>query len=327
MRLLAFLICTIFLSPLTASAAKLDDAFKAYNDFKFKRAFQIFSDLAQKGNMRALFYVAKMQAGKTYGGVSHDIVKFRENVSKAARKGDQLAQVQMAARYYFGHGPYAKNDYLAAEWYQRAIDQGKLKRSADEIGKFITGYLVRFVEVHTFLDRRVDGAFIPNSNSSKLGVHKNSDYWALYDLATAGKDGEAAFKLGILTEGNSALSIKWYTVAASRNHAEAQTALGHAYVHGRGGATINKELGAQFYALGAANGSKSAQEQLAILKRQQARKEQQRAALNTLLGIAGKLIMNAPNQGAAGGRSNTPGYRGDCPSCPLVDPLEYLWVQ
>jgi TPR repeat protein len=101
--------------------AKYVKAVKLHTSKNYKKAFNLFKNIAQKGNVRAQLHVALMYVeGK---GVEQDSEKAIEWYTLAAKQGNRDAHFKLGELYYKGTG--VEQDYTKAlHWYTESANQG-----------------------------------------------------------------------------------------------------------------------------------------------------------------------------------------------------------
>jgi TPR repeat protein len=155
--------------------------------------------------------------------------------SKAAQEGDIDAQYNLGCLYIRGEG-VAKNKAWAADWFQRAADQGDL--DADTWLLFSSGPTTDERRKEYFSRKRTPIekfriTFVVQLSDGKM--HRRT-------CSTDEKDGAfIAFDLGLNYETGTAgfpqddkQAAAWYRRASERNYADAQTKLAYLYAAGRG---------------------------------------------------------------------------------------------
>lgn len=121
-----FIISTLLGGALMAESVKgLDHAKEALANQDYSTAFTIFSELADRGNMKAQYFCAGMyELGQS---VAKDDVKALHWYEKAAEQGMRDAQQTVAFRYMQGIGTPV-DQKKAAYWY----DQSERKVSVED---------------------------------------------------------------------------------------------------------------------------------------------------------------------------------------------------
>lgn len=94
---------------------------QSFNDKSYKKAYDIFLPLAEKGNSTAQYYLGEIYTLAL--GVEQNYLEAFKLYEKSALKNDYRAQNALANMYYFGYG--VKKDYQKAiQWYTKSADQG-----------------------------------------------------------------------------------------------------------------------------------------------------------------------------------------------------------
>ncbi len=153
-------------------------------------------------------------------------------VATAAERGSDSAQVLLAVIYLHGDGGYGRNEALAANWFEKAAQQGNAY-AAQMLGDFYAEG--RGVEKNLKLaaDWREKAAKRGNTRAQvKLaqmylageGIGKNADqaeYWL--NRAAVEGDSEAQFLLGKLYHGrnNRKLAGNWLAKSAAQGYEDA----------------------------------------------------------------------------------------------------------
>lgn len=113
----------VFFTIVPCFAGTYDDGVSAFNSKDFKTAYKILSEEANKGNMRAQFWVGYMYV--TAQGVPKDYKEAAKWYRLAADQGYAPAQRNLGGFYYYGDG--VERDYKEAiKWNQLAAEQGDI---------------------------------------------------------------------------------------------------------------------------------------------------------------------------------------------------------
>lgn len=92
-----------------------------FNNKEYKKAYDLFIPLAEKGNDIAKYYMADMYFSGL--GVEQNYLKAFQLYEKAALQNNYKAQNSLGNMYYSGYG--VKKDYQKAiQWYAKAANQG-----------------------------------------------------------------------------------------------------------------------------------------------------------------------------------------------------------
>jgi len=164
-----------------------------------------------------------------------------------AAQGDSESQYRLARMYYHGEGE--RNDALAAQWYERAAEQGHVK-AQNNIGMLYEQG--RGVEQDASLAvawyrRAADqGLATAQSNLARmydrgLGVAQDGAEAAVwYRRAAEQGHAQAQYRLGRMFDKGTGVpsdldkAAKWYRRAAKQEYGPAQAAIGSMYADGRG---------------------------------------------------------------------------------------------
>ena len=124
-----FIISTLLGGALMAESVNgLDQAKTALVQQDYKTAFSIFSELADKGNMKAQYFCAGMyELGQS---VARDDAKALYWYEKAAEQGMRDAQQTVALRYMQGIGTQV-DQKKAAYWYDQSDRQVSIQEAQE----------------------------------------------------------------------------------------------------------------------------------------------------------------------------------------------------
>jgi len=164
-----------------------------------------------------------------------------------AAQGDSESQYRLARMYYHGEGE--RNDALAAQWYERAAEQGHVKaqnnigmlyeqgRGVDEDASLAVAWYRRAAD---------HGLATAQSNLARmydrgLGVAQDeAEATVWYRRAAEQGHAQAQYRLGRMFDKGTGVpsdldkAAKWYRRAAKQGYGPAQAALGSMYADGRG---------------------------------------------------------------------------------------------
>ena len=113
-----FIISTLLSGVLMAESVNgLDQAKEAFAKQDYEKAFAIYSELAEKGDMKAQYFCAGMH--EFAQGVAQDDAKALHWYEKAAEQGMRSAQQTVAFRYMQGIGTQVDQE-KAAYWYDKS---------------------------------------------------------------------------------------------------------------------------------------------------------------------------------------------------------------
>ncbi len=227
-----------------------------------------------KAVLQALFVIAISTFSSTaaVSGFDEGVASYRvgnyadafKEWSEAARHGDVDAQYNLGCLYVRGEG-VPQNRAWAADWLQRAADQGDLDAATwllfsnsvtdDRRKEFFSRRLKPTDRFRlTFVVQLSDGKIHqrPCSTDEKEGAKIEFDLGLKYETGTAGfpqDDKQAA---------------EWYRRASERNFADAQTKLAYLYAAGRGVEQSQIEA-ARLFRRAAEQGNSIAQTNLGVI--------------------------------------------------------------
>lgn len=174
----------------------------------------------------------------------HKLAHHSESALKLmAKVGDSDAQMELARRYFVGHG-LEQSYHDAFIWFRRAAEQDALQAQT------VLGFMY----------------------ANGLGTHSNEIKACLWFRRAAEQgDHDAQFRLGLCyyagfgVEQDYELALHWLTLAETQSNSNAQYLLGFMYQQGEGvNANLNDAI--VWYRKAAANGNRSAAEELAELQ-------------------------------------------------------------
>lgn len=204
-----FLLITTLFANLTFTQT-FQDGLSAYNNFDFKKAFEVLEALSLKGDAQAQFFLA--QRYKSGGIVRQDLNKAKDYFELAANQGYAPAQFNLGILYY--NGAFGKKDYFKAfEWFEKAANNN------DELAQYFMG------EIYF------------------NGLRVKQDYAkAKYYLEKAASKGNLAseFMLGNIyynglgVEKDYQQAMFWYEKAANQGDLKSQFNLALMYDEGKG---------------------------------------------------------------------------------------------
>jgi TPR repeat protein len=123
MKWLFFVVSLIFTATPNKTWASFEDGFAAAKSGNFLKAYSVFFDGAQKGDIKAQTALGLMYLG-IVDGLLADKGKAAERFRKAAEQGEREAQYQLGEMYRLGSKALKKNNSLALEWHKKAAEQG-----------------------------------------------------------------------------------------------------------------------------------------------------------------------------------------------------------
>lgn len=204
----------LFVANLSAQSDGVDAYYekgvKLFEQKNYPKAMSLFLQSANAHNVKAMVYLGYMYENGY--GVKQDKNKGIEWYSKAADRGYDIAQHNIANMYYQGNG-VERNYKRALEWFKKAAEQG-LPESQFYIGEmFENGYGV---------EKDISQAFIWYKKAAEQGLaDAQFSLGCLYDI------GE-----GVAEDKEKA--VECYKKAAEQGHSQAQNNLGCMYRYGEG---------------------------------------------------------------------------------------------
>lgn len=207
-------------------------------DKDFKKAFDLWKDLADKGNKSAQKNIGEMYFDGE--GVGKDYDKAKEYFTQSAQQGSSVGQYNLGYMYYHGYG-VQKNFEKARDFFEKASIQG------DAGSLFYMGLIY------------------DNGFGAKKDIMKALEYYtkasdlgnalAQYNIAHIYYHGEGVVKKDYKK------AIEFYTKSAEGGFHNAQLNLGYLYSEGKG---VKRDLlkAAELYKKAADQGNEKAQNNL-----------------------------------------------------------------
>ena len=242
-----------------------------YLECKLDKAFEIFRDLAEKGNAYSQFRLGSFYE---YGEeVEKSIKESFKWYKKAAENGEVNAQYKIGYCYEHGQG-VEKNLKESFKWYKKAADNGDIN------AQYMVGYCYQyglgieknFKESFKWYKKAVDNGDINALFSIAKcyeygeGVERNlKEAFKWYVKAANSNIDGAATEVGKIEINNCNYSeaIKWFKKDAEKGYADAQNRLGVRYYKGEG-VEINREDAFKYFMKAAEQGHTKAQTNVGI---------------------------------------------------------------
>jgi TPR repeat protein len=183
-------------------------AIQLFNNGDCDNAFQLFQQVAAKGDATAQYYIGRMYFNGEVTGEDVDYAKAFTWFQKAAMQGNAKAQASLGRMYFLGHG-IAQNFDKAMMWYQKAADQGN---AHGQYGLACIYYRVKFD--------------YPMAMKWYQKAAEQDNPYAQYSLACMYYYGEGSDK-------DFKQALKWFKAAADQNIPPAQYDLGVMYLKGQ----------------------------------------------------------------------------------------------
>ena len=194
---------------------KLEQAYSYYYENEYKKAYQIFKPLAEKGNSGAQFALGVMFSRGRF--VALDYQKAIEWFKKSASQGNSMSEFNLGMMYEFGYG--VEQDYLKAiEWFKKSASQG------NSMSEFSLALMYQ------------------NGHGVEQNYPKATEWFS--KSANGGNSG-AQFSLGTMYEFGYGVeqdylkAIEWYVKAAMQGHTPAQESLARIYADEQNGIGVN----------------------------------------------------------------------------------------
>ena len=203
------LVATLFLLASFPALATMEDALSDFKKGNYGAAVKELNSLGDAGDMSA-----QIMLGALYnkgGAVARDDKMAAAWFEKAANQGNAEAQYQLGNLYENSQLP--KNFEAAASWYHKAAQQGSAKAQA-RLGVFYSHGLG--------VTKNPNEAILW---SGKAALQGNAD--AQYGLGLGYMQGKSAPK-------NAQLAMGWLSKAAAQGHTEALLLMARAYQRGDG---------------------------------------------------------------------------------------------
>ncbi len=208
-----------------------NDGVRAYESRNYELAITWLKPLAEKGHVRAQYYLGWMYEGGL--GVAINLREAARWYRLAAEQGDSFSQARLGYVYEMGLG-VARDDKLAAQWYAKSAEAG------DRQGQAYLGAMYRD-------GRGVDRDFKVAEKWFAMAADQGSA-WALENLGmlyTHGGDG---------VPWDYRKAIDFFQKAADQDNADAQYNLGWAYENGLGVAK-DRQQALEWYSKAAGKGN------------------------------------------------------------------------
>lgn len=244
MYVVGICICSLF--TINAYATTIDDAVVDYQNQNYKSALNKFSQLADKGNDTAQYYLGQMYVDEQVAKPNYTLAA--QCFKKAAESGIPEAQYSMGIIYTNGDG-VTKNDSSALNWFLKAAEKDYTPAQTAIGSMYMTGKGIQknHAEAVQWLIKAADkGVAIAQFNLAieylnGLGVAQDS-LKAIQLFKKAAEQGyaEAQYNLGVMyNKGQSVVqdyhtAFQWYKKAADQGLALAQYNLGILYENGKG---------------------------------------------------------------------------------------------
>ncbi|WP_051303065.1 tetratricopeptide repeat protein [Psychromonas aquimarina] len=204
------------------ASAKFTQGYEASQAGDYKRAIELWTPLAEKGDAAAQYTLGWMyESGK---GVPKNAQQAVYWYTKAAEQGDVASQYVLATMYEKGT-EIPENQHKAVSWFLKAANQG------DAVSQFKLG-----VHFQT-------GSGVQQSDKESLmWFHKAAEQGHITAQINLGK----VYQSGKGTTQDYQLAIQWYETAATQGNALAQYHLAFMYEYGRG-APLNYQQAKSLY--------------------------------------------------------------------------------
>lgn len=250
-----FLLITTLFANLTFTQT-FQDGLSAYNNFDFKKAFEVLEELSLKGDAQAQFFLA--QRYKSGGIVRQDLNKAKDYFELAANQGYAPAQFNLGILYY--NGAFGKKDYFKAfEWFEKAANNN------DELAQYFMGEIYfnglrvkqDYAKAKYYLEKAASKGnlasefMLGNIYYNGLGVEKDYQqamFW--YEKAANQGDLKSQFNLALMYDEGKGVkqdfkkAFEWFEKAAKEGLPEAEYNLGCMYEDGEG---VEKDYDKAFY--------------------------------------------------------------------------------
>lgn len=246
--------------------SEFQKAYSLWKEKKYDQAYQIFSKLANQGDVKAQCVLGDLyQAAENYE-------KAFEWYEKAANQGDSIAQNTIGLYYSNGIG-VAKNEKKAFEWYERAANQGYAAAQINLAACYVEGEGIPTDNKKAF--EWIEKAANQGNARAKCrlgtlyenGIGVEKDYQkAVVWYEKAANQGDAlaqchlaaCYEDGIGITKDYKKAFEWYKKAANQGNTVAQNALGFFYCTGQGVEQDYKQA-AEWYQKAAEQGDARAQ--------------------------------------------------------------------
>ena len=204
-----YLVATLFLLASFPALATMEDALSDFKKGNYGAAVKELNSLGDAGDMSAQIMLGALYSKG--GAVARDDKMAAAWFEKAANQGNAEAQYQLGNLYENSQLP--KNFEAAASWYHKAAQQGSAKAQA-RLGVFYSHGLG--------VTKNPNEAILW---SGKAALQGNAD--AQYGLGLGYMQGKSAPK-------NAQLAMGWLSKAAAQGHTEALLLMARAYQRGDG---------------------------------------------------------------------------------------------
>lgn len=204
------LVASLFLLASLPVFASMEDALDAFKKGNYGAAVKELNVLGEAGNISA-----QIMLGALYnkgGAVPQDDRKAAEWFEKAANQGNAEAQYQLG--YLHENSRLPRNYKVAADWYHKAAQQGSAKAQA-RLGAFYSS--------GTGVTQNINESLLWTGKAAFQG---NADAQLLIGLM---------YELGKGVPQNSKMAMGWLMKAAAQNQPEALLLLANMYKDGESG--------------------------------------------------------------------------------------------
>ncbi len=228
--------------PLTTSLASAaetpySEAFKAYDEKHYDKAFALLLPLAEQGQGQAQLAVSLLYERGL--GVDQDIDKAMYWYEKAALRGDPVIQNELGLKYFNGDG-VARDYDKAATWWLKAAARDHVEAQYGLALMYVngTGFTKNMVMAMKWLDKAAVRDYGPAHYSLGVifatGTGAPRDYTRAFEhFSKAASQGivEAQYNLGVCHEKGRGTAVDpeqanaWYQKAAAQGFAKAQAKL------------------------------------------------------------------------------------------------------
>lgn len=142
-------------------AEQQDEGMSAFQQRDYKKALEVWTELAEQGDASAQINLANMYAKGL--GTKKDRTQAMKWLEKAADQGDQEAMFDLGKLYGTQHGEIKADHELSMGWYKKAAEQGYAKAQYAVAVKYFKGEGVAtdYITAYAWMDVSLRNGYKP----------------------------------------------------------------------------------------------------------------------------------------------------------------------